>query len=92
MLPGSQHFGGKGACWSSRMGLGRMTSNQSFTRTCKNQIINWLVHSLSTFSARTNHKQTRTHKTHKTQHGSDLGEATTFPLIIYFVPSHGIST
>jgi hypothetical protein len=23
----SQHFGGRGACWSSRMGLGRMTSN-----------------------------------------------------------------
>ncbi len=30
-----------------------------------------------------NHKQTRTHKTH---HGPDLGETTTFPFIIYFVP------
>jgi hypothetical protein len=30
--------------------------------------------------------QTRTHKTH---HGSDLGEATTFPLIVYFVPLQG---
>jgi hypothetical protein len=28
------------------------------------------------------HGQTRTHKT---QHGPDLGEATTFPLIVYFV-------
>jgi hypothetical protein len=33
--------------------------------------------------------QTRTHKTH---HGPNLGEATTFPFIIYFVPSHETST
>jgi hypothetical protein len=25
-FPGSQHFRGRGACWSFRMGLGRMTS------------------------------------------------------------------
>jgi hypothetical protein len=24
---GSQHFGGRGACWSFKMGLGRLTSN-----------------------------------------------------------------
>jgi hypothetical protein len=42
------------------------------------------MHSLSTFGARTNHGQPRTHKTH---HG-DLGEATTFPLIVYYVPLH----
>ncbi len=34
MFSGLQHFGGRGACWSSGMGLGRMTSNHSFTRTC----------------------------------------------------------
>jgi hypothetical protein len=28
---------------------------------------------------------TRTHKTH---HSPNLGEATTFPLIVYFVPGH----
>jgi hypothetical protein len=28
------------------------------------------------------------HKTHKIHHGSNLGEATTFPLIIYFVATH----
>jgi hypothetical protein len=39
----------------------------------------------STFDARTNHGQTRTHKTH---HGSNLGEATTFPLIVYFALLH----
>jgi hypothetical protein len=31
------------------------------------------------------HKQTQTHKTH---HGLDLWEATTFPLIVYFAPLH----
>jgi hypothetical protein len=43
------------------------------------------MHSWSTFGARTNHGQTRTHKTH---HSLELGEATTFPLIVYFVPLH----
>jgi hypothetical protein len=33
-----------------------------------------------------NHKQTRTHKI---QHGSDLGEATTFLFIIFSMPFHG---
>jgi hypothetical protein len=49
----------------------------------------WLVHSWSTFGAWTGHEQTQTHKTH---HGPDLGEATTFPLIVYSVPSHRPST
>jgi hypothetical protein len=44
------------------------------------------MHSLSTFGARTNHEQTWIQKTH---HGPDLVEATTFPLIVLFVPSHG---
>jgi hypothetical protein len=43
------------------------------------------MHSLNTFGVRTSHMQTQTHKTH---HGLDLGEATTFPLIVYFVPLH----
>jgi hypothetical protein len=43
------------------------------------------MHNLNTFGARTNHMQTWTHKTH---HGPDLGEATTFPFIVYFVPLH----
>ncbi len=43
------------------------------------------MHSLNTFGARTNHEQTWTHKTH---HDLDLGEATTFPLIVYFVLLH----
>jgi len=43
------------------------------------------MHSWNTFGARTNHGQTQIHKTH---HGPDLGEAATFPLIVYFVPLH----
>jgi hypothetical protein len=29
MLPGLQHFGGRGACWSFGMRLGKMTRNGS---------------------------------------------------------------
>jgi hypothetical protein len=36
-----------------------------------------------------NHEQTQIHKTH---HGLDLGETTTFTLIVFYVPSHGAST
>jgi hypothetical protein len=50
--------------------------------------MSWLVHSWSTFGARMNHGQTHTHKTH---HGPDLGEATTFPFIVFSMPSHGAS-
>jgi hypothetical protein len=84
-LPSLQHFGGRGACWSSGMRLGRMTSNQSLTRTCTIQTTSWLVHNLSTFGVRTSHKQTRTHKIH---HVPDLGDATAFPLIIYYLHGH----
>jgi hypothetical protein len=47
------------------------------------------MHSWSTFGARTSHEQTWTHKTH---HGSDLGEATTFPFIVFYILGHGAST
>jgi hypothetical protein len=33
--------------------------------------------------------KTRTHNTH---HGPDLGEATTFPLIVFFMLGHGANT
>jgi hypothetical protein len=41
---------------------------------------------MNIFGAQTNQEHIRTHKLH---HNSDLGEATTFPLIIFSVPSHG---
>jgi hypothetical protein len=67
------------------MGLGRMASDQSLTRTYTNQTTSWLVHSLSTFGAKRNHGQIRIGKTH---HGLNLEEATTFPFIVYFVLGH----
>ncbi len=51
----------------------------------KNQTMSWLMHSWKTFGAKMSHEQIRTHKTH---HTPDLGEATTFPLIVYLVPLH----
>jgi len=54
-----------------------------------NQITSCLVHSWNTFSARMSHEQVQIHNTH---HGSNLGEATTFPLIIYFVVGHMTNT
>ncbi len=80
---------GRGACWSSGMGLKRMTSITHSHRSAQNQTTNWLVHNLSTFGTRTSHGQTRIHKTH---HGPNLGEATTFPLIVYFMPLHEADT
>jgi hypothetical protein len=47
------------------------------------------VHNSSTFSAQTNHGQTQTHTTH---HNSDLRETTTFPLKVFFMPTHGANT
>ncbi len=47
------------------------------------------MHSWNTFGAWTSHMQTQTHKIH---HGPNLGEAITFPLIIFFVPDHGANT
>jgi len=45
------------------------------------------VHSWSIFGARTSHEHTWTHKIH---HCLDLGEAITFPFIVFFVTSHGL--
>jgi len=41
------------------------------------------MHSWSTFGVKTNHMQIQTHKTH---HSPNLGEVTTLPIIVYFVP------
>jgi len=43
------------------------------------------MHNLNTFGARMNHKHTRTNKTY---HCLNLGEATTFPLIVFSMISH----
>ncbi len=59
------------------MGLGRLISS-SIIHTDLHKPNNKLVNAqLEHFGARTNHGQTRIHKTH---HDPNLGEATTFPL------------
>ncbi len=80
-------FRGRGACWSSEMGLGKLTIN--FTHSCKptqNQQTSWLAQGRSTFGARMSYGQPQTHKTH---HDPDSGEATTFPHIVYSITPHG---
>ncbi len=47
------------------------------------------MHSWNIFGAWMNHEQTRTHKTH---HSPNLREATTFPLIVFYVLGHGACT
>jgi hypothetical protein len=71
------------------MGMKKTEKHQLLTRTYTNQTTSWLVRSLSTFGARMSHKQTHIHKTH---HGLDVGEATIFPLTIYFVHGHEANT
>jgi hypothetical protein len=70
-------------------GLGPLTSG-SIIHTYLHKPNNKLVSAYwSTFATRTNHGQTRTHKTH---HGLDLGEATTFRLIVFHVHDHKACT
>jgi hypothetical protein len=59
---------------------------QIFTQACTNQTTSWLMRSCNIFNALTSHGHTWIHKTHR---GLDLGEATTFPLIVFFMPGHG---
>jgi len=66
-------------------GTEKNDKHQLFTQTYTNQTKSWLMHSWSIFGVKMSHGQPQTHKTH---HGPDLGEATTFPLIVYFVPLH----
>jgi hypothetical protein len=68
------------------MGTKKSDKHQLLTWTCTNQTTSWLVHSFSTFGATMNHKQTRTHKTH---HGPDLKETTTFPYSILCASPRG---
>jgi hypothetical protein len=70
-------------------GLGRLIS-ESITHIDLHKSNNKLVSAyLDTFGAQTNHEQTWTHKTHN---DLDLGQTTTFPLIVFFVAGHGAST
>jgi hypothetical protein len=70
----------EGHAWALGWGLEQMTKGQLFTRIYKNQTTSWLLCSWSTFGAWMNHGPTQTHKIH---HGPNLGETTTFPLIVF---------
>jgi hypothetical protein len=78
--------GRAGALW---WGLRRMTSKLIIHMVLHKPTTSWLVCNLNIFGAWRNHGQTQTHKIH---HGFNLGEATTFPLIIFYVPSHRACT
>ncbi len=67
------------------MGLGRSDKLQSLTQTCIKPTQNGKC-IVGTLLVLGRPRATRTHKTH---HGPDLGEATTFPLIVYSAPLHG---
>jgi hypothetical protein len=82
-------LGVEGRAGAPRWGLRKLISNSITHRNQTNQTKSWLVHSWNTFGARTSHEQAWTHKTH---HDSDLGEATTFPLILFSVPGHEANT
>jgi hypothetical protein len=71
------------------MGIKRSDKHQLLTQTYTNQTTSWLMHSLNTFGARMSHELTWIHKIH---HNLDLGEATTSPLIVYYVPGYGANT
>ncbi len=67
------------------MGLGRidkLTHSHGLAHNPHKVISAWLEH----LWCQDEPWATRTHKTH---HSPDLGEAITFPLIVYFVPLHG---
>ncbi len=80
--------GGRRMCWTSKMGLGKMTNIYSFTWTYTKPNNKLLVHYWSIFGASTSHRKTQTHKTH---HGPNLREGTTFPFIVYCVTGHETS-
>jgi hypothetical protein len=67
-------------------GLGQMINRSIIHTNQTNQTTSWLVCNWNTFDAWTNHWHTQTNKIH---HRPDLGEATTFPLIVFSMLGHG---
>jgi hypothetical protein len=76
----------EGHVGAPRWGLGWMTS-RSIIHTSLHKPNNKLVilRNWNTFGARTRHEHTWTHKTH---YDPNLGETSTFPLILFFMISH----
>ncbi len=66
-----------------------MTSKLIIYTNLHKSTISWLVCGWSNFGAQMNYAHTWIHKIH---YGPDLGEATTFAFIVFFVPNHGVCT
>jgi hypothetical protein len=77
---------GREACWSSGIRTRESNKLYSLTQTCIKPTTKWLIHILEHLGVRTSHEQLWTHKTH---HGPNSGEATTFPHIVFSAPFHG---
>jgi hypothetical protein len=89
MFLGSQHFEGKGACWSSGTGLGQMTSRSIIhmdLHKLNNKLINaQLEHFWCTYKPRAN-------KYSQNSPWSKLGGSHHLPLILLFMFSHRTCT
>jgi hypothetical protein len=67
--------------------LNKWQACQLFISICINQTTSLLVHNWNIFGAKTNHGHTWIHKIHR---DLDLGEATTFPFIVFSVTTTGL--
>jgi hypothetical protein len=87
MFLGSQHFGGRGVCWSSEMRLGKMTSDQSLTHAYtkpNNKLVSaWLEHFWCKDKPWVNSDSQDSPRL-------GLGGSHHLPLIVYYVHGHGI--
>jgi hypothetical protein len=86
MFSNLQHFWGKRGMLELQNGdKDEWQVCQLFILICSNQTISWLLHSWNIFDARMNHEHTWMNhghtQNHKTQHGVDLGEGTTFHVV-----------
>jgi hypothetical protein len=84
MLLGSQHFvGGRGACWSSGMGLGRIDKLHLLTQACTKptQSGKCIVGTLLVLERATGNSNSQDSPRLR-------GEATTFPLIVHSMAAH----
>jgi hypothetical protein len=75
----------RGACWNFRMGTRTRDKWVNYSHKPTHETTSWLVHNWITFGAWISHEHTQIHKTH---HGPNLGEPTTFPLIVFSMLGH----
>jgi hypothetical protein len=76
------------------MGTRKNDKHQLLTRTYTNQTTSWLVRSLNVFGAQTHHSpdEPRANMDSQDSPRPRLGEVTTFPFIVHFMPGHETNT